>query len=150
MEGYEDHYYDIVNFHTQQITELTAKLDAFKMEYVLMLYQRYVEGGAQPEEVVQKWILSVWHMCQGAGKGHLFSISNIDHNQIKPTAVKEAVSRVHHVGCSCHTWPCHWHVKSSCLTLFKETITPEVIKAFQALGLKINLSSDDTFHTWND
>jgi hypothetical protein len=148
MEGYEEHYYDVVNLHKEQIQALSIKLDAFKMDYLMKLYQRHV--GVKPETIVHQWISSVWEMCQGSGRGYSFSISNIDYSQIKPTEVKAAVSKVHYVGCSCHTWPCHWHVKSSCFKAFKETITPEVIKAFQALGLKINLSCEDTVHTWND
>jgi hypothetical protein len=150
MQGYDEHYYDIVNFHREQISGLHARLDSFKLEYLLKLYRQHVDTGVSPEALVQEWLLSVWGLCHYGGKGYLFSVISIDEGQLKPSCVKEAISRIHHIGCSCHTWPCHWNVKSENYTRFKETITPEITKAFQALGLKIFLSSSDTFHVWND
>ena len=155
MNGYDEEYHTAVNLQLDEIARLTNKLQDFKSEYLMRLYREHVKTGTTPEEIVQSWLSSVWSMCHYGGKGYLFNITPIDCEPVaesiaKPIAIKEAINKIHYVGCSCHIWPCHWNVRSEKLAAFKNTITPEVTKAFQALGIKINLSSSDTFHAWND
>jgi hypothetical protein len=152
MENYDEDYYKYVNGFETWIQQMKEELIEFKTTYISSLYEIYEREGNEtsPQAQVQSWLDSVWNLCQSGNSGHKFNIYSIDRSMILPNNITTALESIHYVGCTCpsHPWPCHWNVKPEHYREFKESITPQISKAFKALGLKINISENNIFHSW--
>ncbi len=151
MENYDEDYYNTVNGFETWIQQMREELTEFKTTYISSLYEKFSNETVEPASVtVQRWLSRVWNMCQSGSSGHRFNIYSIDQSVILPVKIKTALEDIHYVGCSCpsHPWPCHWNVKPEHYRTFKESITPQISKAFKALGLKIHISENNIFHSW--
>jgi hypothetical protein len=139
-------YNEMIEMYNQRIALLKHELSEYKTAYLDKLYRNF----DSPETVVNRWLQNIWPYCQSGGDGHSFKVYRFDYDLQPSDMVSSAVSRVHYLGCDCHSWPACWNVKTKHYIKVSQACTEKITDAFLSLGYKIRLSPHSVIHEWTD